>query len=111
MTLRQWTAMLSLAALAGLTAISLVACGSREPATDAERLARGRELVRQMSARLAAATDVSVTTTEERDVVRRSGTKEHVPLTGEYTVRRPDRFHTKMTGQPKPRVLVRRQAR
>ena len=85
MTLRHWTAMLSRAALAGLTAISLVACGSREPATDAERLARGRELVQQMSARLAAATDVSVTTTEVRDVVRRSGAKEPVPLTGAYT--------------------------
>ena len=90
--------MLPRAALAGLIAISVVACGSREPTTDAERLARGRELVQQMSARLAAATDVSVTTTEVRDVVRRSGTKDHVPLTGVYTVRRPDRFHAKMTG-------------
>ena len=98
MTLRYWTALLSRAALAGLTAISLVACGSREPATDAERLARGRELVRQMSARLAAAKDVSVTTNEERDVVRRSGAKENVRLTGEYSLHRPDRFHTKMTG-------------
>jgi hypothetical protein len=98
MTSRQWTAVLSRAALAGLAAINLVACGTREPATDAEKLARGRELVRQMSARLAAATDVSVTTTEERDVVRRSGTKEHVSLTGAYTVRRPNRFHAKMTG-------------
>ena len=37
-------------ALATLTAFGLVACGPREPATDAERLARGRELVQQMSA-------------------------------------------------------------
>ena len=70
MTLRPWTAMLSRSALAGLTTIGVVACGPREPTTDAERLARGRELVQQMSARLAAATDVSVTTTEVRDVVR-----------------------------------------
>ncbi len=84
-----------------MAAISLVvcgACGPREPATDAERLARGRELVQQMSARLAAATAVSVTTTEVRDVVRVSGTKEPVSQTGVYTVRRPDRFYTKMTG-------------
>ena len=51
-----------------------------------------------MSERLAAATDVSVTTTEARDMVRVSGKKELVPLTGLYTVRRPDRFYTKMTG-------------
>jgi hypothetical protein len=78
--------------------MTVAACGPREPATGAERLARGRELVRQMSARLAAATDVTVTTNEERDVVRRSGAKEHVPLTGVYTLHRPDRFHAKMTG-------------
>ena len=45
MTARTWNAMLSRSTLAGLAAISLVACGSREPTTDAERLARGRELV------------------------------------------------------------------
>ena len=99
MTSRQWTDVLSRATLAGLIAINLVACGAREPATDAERLARGRELVQQMSARLAAAT------ARERDDHRRcatwcvaSGAKEHVSLTGVYTVRRPDRFHAKMTG-------------
>jgi hypothetical protein len=90
--------MLSRSALAVLAAISLVACARREPTTDAERLARGRELVQQMSARLAAATAVSVTTTEVRDVVRASGRKEPVSQTGVYTVRRPDRFYTKMTG-------------
>ena len=40
-------------ALVGLAIVGLIACGSGEPATDAERLARGRELVQQMSARLA----------------------------------------------------------
>jgi hypothetical protein len=98
MTVRTWNAMLSRSALAGLAAISLAACGSREPTTDAERLVRGRELVQQMSARLASATTVSVTTTEVREVVRVSGKKEAVPLTGLYTVRRPNRFYTKMTG-------------
>jgi hypothetical protein len=97
MTMR-WTAMRVRAALVGLGAVGLVACGPREPRTDAERLARGRELVQQMSARLAAATHASATTTEVRDVVRRSGAKEQLALTGAYTVRRPDRFYAKVTG-------------
>ena len=90
--------MRSLAAVAGLAIITLLACGPREPRTDAERLARGRELVQEMSTRLAAATQVSVTTTEVRDIVRASGAKERVSQTGVYTVRRPDRFYAKMTG-------------
>jgi hypothetical protein len=101
MTARQWNALLSRSALARLATISVVACaacGPREPTTDAERLARGRELVHQMSERLAAAAVVSVTTTEMRDLVRVSGGKEPTPLTGVYTVRRPDRFYAKMTG-------------
>ncbi len=85
-------------AVTGLAAFSLTACGHREPSTDAERLARGRELVQQMSARLAAASELSATTTEVRDVVRVSGKKESASLTGVYTVRRPDRFHSKLTG-------------
>jgi hypothetical protein len=100
MKLRQRKAMLSASALAGLASITLVACGPREPTTAAERLARGRELVQQMSGRLAMATAVSVTTTEVRERVRGSGKKEPVSLTAVYTVRRPDRFYTKMTGGP-----------
>lgn len=76
----------------------VAACGSGEPATAAERLARGRELVLQMSARLAATTDLTVTTTETRDVVRMSGAKEATTGTGTYTVRRPNRFHARTTG-------------
>jgi hypothetical protein len=103
MTLPKCTALLSQSALAavttiGLTTIGTVACGHREPATDADRLARGRELVQQMSTRLAAAKELSVATTEVRDVVRRSGAKERVSLTGLYTMRRPDRFHSKVSG-------------
>ena len=98
MTARMSNAMLSRMALVGLASIILVACGPREPATDAERLARGRELVQQVSARLAAATVVSVTTTEVRDIVRVSGKKETVSQTGVYTVRRPDRFYARTTG-------------
>ena len=99
MTLRQWTAILSRSSLAVVTAVSLAACGTREPSTDAERLARGRELVQQMSAKLAAATDVNATTTELRDVVSSSGAKTSVSLTGEYALRRPDRFYIKSTGR------------
>ncbi len=101
MTLGMPNRKLSQSALAGLAAISLIvcaACGTREPTTDAERLARGRELVEQMSARLGAAKAVSVTTTEVRDAVRVSGAKEPVSQTAVYTVRRPDRFYNKMTG-------------
>jgi hypothetical protein len=98
MTMRTWNAWLSRSALAGLATICLAACGTGEPSTDAARLARGRELVQQMSARLAAASAVSVTTTEVRDVVHASGRKEPVPQTGVYTVRRPDRFYAKMSG-------------
>jgi hypothetical protein len=98
MTLRRCTALLSQSALAALTAIGIVGCGQKEPASDAERLARGRELVQQMSTRLAATTELSVTTTEVRDVVRRSGAKERVSLSGLYTMRRPDRFHSKLSG-------------
>ena len=98
MTSHTWNT-LSRLTVAGLAAIGLVACGSsREPTTDAERLARGRELVQQMSTRLAAATAMNVTTTEMRDVVRASGRKESVSQTGVYTMRRPDRFYAKMTG-------------
>ena len=92
------TALRIRAALATLTVLGLVACGPREPQTDAERLARGRELVQQMGAHLAGVTQASVTTTEVRDIVRVSGAKNAVPISGEYAFRRPDRFHVKLTG-------------
>ena len=98
MRIRTSRAVFVRAALAALAAATLAACGAKEPATDAERLARGRDLVQQMSARLAAANVVSVTTTEQRDLRALGAKKETVSLTGSYTVRRPDRFHTKMTG-------------
>jgi hypothetical protein len=78
-----------------LAAVAVVGCGPREPRTAEERLARGRELVNQMSARLAAAAALQVTTTELRDVVRPSGAKETLSGAGVYTVRRPDRFYAK----------------
>ena len=98
MTGRRREKRLTRSGLAVLAAVTLSGCGSSEPATDAERLARGRELVQQMSARLAAANAVSVTTTETRDVVHAKGNKEAVQQSGLYTMRRPDRFYAKMTG-------------
>jgi hypothetical protein len=102
MTVRKWTAASTGSALAASVAtcalLALAACNSREPVTEAERLARGRELGHQMSARLAAAPAITVTTTEVRDVVRRSGAKKEVSLTAVYAMRRPDRFHSRMTG-------------
>jgi hypothetical protein len=81
-----------------VSAIGLVGCGGREPATDADKLARGRELVQQMSAKLAAAPAISVTTSEVRDRVRLSGAKEAMSLTAAYTIRRPNGFYAKVTG-------------
>ena len=98
MNLRQWTGLLSRSVIAMMAVIGLQACGTREPTTDAERLARGRELVQRMSSKLAAATDLSATTTEVRDVVGSSGGKKSVSVTAEYAFRRPDRFYVKSTG-------------
>ncbi len=92
--------MLTRCALVLMTAATITACGSREPATDADRLARGRQLVQQMSAALAAANAVSVTTTETRERVRVSGRKDTVTLAAAYTMRRPNGFYIKMTGGP-----------
>jgi hypothetical protein len=87
-----------LAVLASCVLITLAGCRAKEPSTEADRLARGKELVQQMSARLAAAGAITVTTSEVRDVVRLSGAKESLSLTAVYTMRRPDRFYSKMTG-------------
>jgi hypothetical protein len=81
-----------------VSAIGLAACGGREPSTDADKLARGRALVQQMSSKLAAANAITVTTTEVRDKVRISGAKEPLSFTGTYTLRRPNGFYAKMTG-------------
>jgi hypothetical protein len=73
-------------------------CGSGEPRTDAERLARGRELVGRMSAALAKAPGFSVTTHEVRTELRTNGEERKLNLTREVTVRRPDRLYSKLTG-------------
>ena len=87
------------ALIAGLSAVALVGCGTGEPRTEAERLARGRQLVEQMSAHLAAARQVVITTRETRDLVTQSGKKESLSFTDTVSIRRPDRFHAKVTGK------------
>jgi sulfatase-modifying factor enzyme 1 len=52
------------------TSLSL-ACGPGQPRTDVERLARGREIIERMSAKVAAAPVFSVTTSEVRDEIPR----------------------------------------
>jgi hypothetical protein len=74
------------------------ACGGRDPQTDAERLARGREIVERMSARLAGAKAFKVTTVETRQEAGRAGAIRKVTLTRETSVRRPDRLYSKATG-------------
>ena len=100
MTRRIGPRILTRCALVLLAAVTLTACGTREPATDADRLTRGRQLVQQMSAALAGANAVSVTTAETRERVRLSGRKDTVSLTAAYTMRRPNGFYIKMTGGP-----------
>jgi hypothetical protein len=84
--------------LAVMTAAAAGACGPSEPRTDAERLARGREIVDRMSAKLGAAQAFSVTTHEIRNEVKGSGEAIQVDLTRQAVIRRPDRFYTKVVG-------------
>ena len=86
-------------ALAGLSSVLLGCGGGDEPKTEAEKLARGRELVQAMSARLASAKAITVSTRVVRDVIRESRGKETLSSTDAITVRRPDRFHAKATGE------------
>jgi hypothetical protein len=81
--------------VAGLAA----ACGSGEPRTDAERLARGRETIERMSAKLASADSFSLKTRETRDQIKGSGGVQQIALTRETIVRRkPDRLYSKTAG-------------
>jgi len=85
-------------ALTALATSLSLACGPGEPRTDAERLARGREIIERMSAKLAAAPVYSVTTSEVRDEIQSSGASEQVTLTRATVVRKPDRFYSAVTG-------------
>jgi hypothetical protein len=81
----------------GVTMLS-TACGGAEPSTDAERLARGREIVERMSATLAAAQSLSVSFEEKRQITLPSGKPQQLSLTREVIVRRPDRLYARTTG-------------
>jgi hypothetical protein len=85
-------------ALTALATSLSLACGPGEPRTDAERLARGREIIERMSAKLTAAPVFSVTTSEIRDEIRSSGASEQVTLTRATVVHKPDRFYSVVTG-------------
>ena len=85
---------ISLVLAAGLAG----ACGPREPRTDAERLARGKEIVEKMSARLGSAKALTVTTHEVREEIRSNGQPRTRTLTRETALRRPDRVYFKTSG-------------
>ena len=95
-SIRRWRGITSVAAavlpfLAG-------ACGPREPATDAERLARGREIVEQMSAKLGGAQAFTVATDDKREEIRAGGKPEQISISREVVVRRPDRLYVRTKG-------------
>ena len=71
------------AASAALSVAAMVsaACGSGDPTTDAERLARVRAIVEKMSAKLGSASAMVVTTSEIREEVRADGGVRPVTVT------------------------------
>ena len=84
--------------LAALAAGVGLACKPSEPRTDAERLARGREIIERMSAKLASLQTFTVTSSETRDESNKAGQVKHLTLQRELTIRRPDRLYTKVSG-------------
>jgi hypothetical protein len=85
--------------LAATSAVGLaLACGAREPRTDAERLARGREIVERMSTKLGSTPAFTVTTIEVRDELKASGQPHRVSVTRATTVRRPNRLYSTVSG-------------
>ena len=76
--------------------VSFTGCAKRM--SDEERLARGRELIQQMSNKLASSNTLSFSTQEHKDIVARNGQKTTVQRAREVLLRRPDRLYTKQTG-------------
>jgi hypothetical protein len=86
-------------------AVLAVACGPGEPKTDAERLARGRQLIERMSAKLGSADSFSVKTHEIRDQIKTGGAIQHVTVDRETVLRRkPDRLYSKSSGDQRNEV-------
>lgn len=79
-------------------------CGSKEPATDAERLARGREIVQHMSDKLGSTPAFTVATSEIREEVRPGGATQRVSVTRETTIRRPNRLYSTVSGDRRNEV-------
>ena len=96
-SIKRWRRALSVP-VAVLPILATAACGGREPSSAAERLARGREIVEQMSAKLGAAQAFSVTTDEKREVIRPGGDPQPTAMTRELVVRRPDRLYVRTKG-------------
>lgn len=84
--------------LAAFAASLSLACKPSEPRTDAEKLARGREIIEKMSSKLAATQAFTVTSKEARDEHNKAGQVTHLALHRELTIRRPDRLYTKVSG-------------
>lgn len=84
-------------AIAAAAALGATACGEREPRTDSERLAKGREIVQRVSDRLGSAQTFSVTTKEVRNDLK-AGKPRKVTLTRQTVLRRPDRLYFKTSG-------------
>jgi len=84
--------------LAVVAAILAGACGEKAPQTEAERLARGREIIENMSSRLAAAQAITFNAHEVRDQLKGKGEVQRVTLVRQATMRRPDRLYIKTTG-------------
>jgi hypothetical protein len=73
------------------------ACRQNEPQTEAERLARGREIIENMSSKLGTAQSITFTAHEVRDQLKR-GEVQRVTLVRQAAMRRPDRMYVKTTG-------------
>lgn len=88
------------ATLVPVTALPILigACGPREPSTDAERLARGREIVEQMSAKLGGAQTFTVATDDKREEISAGGKPVQITISREVVVRRPDRLYVRTKG-------------
>jgi hypothetical protein len=88
----------SLAVVLVAAALAAAACGAREPSTDAERLARGKEIIERMSTKLGSAAALTVTTREVREEPRLNGQTHTVTLARETAIRRPNRAYFKTSG-------------
>jgi len=93
-----------------LAAMALLACaacaGQPDPATPAEKSARGDELLRKMSDTLKNTRAFSVTIAETHEKVGRNGQKSSYTLTREVVVRRPDRLWLHTTGSDERNITT-----